>query len=134
MNPVNLRGNALDLAEQFLGARCREEHLGLSKVKQFSSGSAPADPSLMAAETPEQAFQLQIVLGKSGDIVAVEQFHSIQSPAPFERTQEPDLCPLELPVRMGLLDQRVDLLGNLLATELLMSGQSLCCWPMGRVT
>lgn len=127
MNPVNLRGNALDLAEQFLGARCCEEHLGLPKVKQFSSGFAPADPSLMAAETPEQAFQLQIVLGESGDIVAVEQFGGIQFPTPFERTQEPDLCPLDLPVRMGLLDQRVDLLGNWLAAEFLMSWQSLCC-------
>jgi hypothetical protein len=121
MNPVSFWGNTLNLAEQLLSARRSEKHLGLPKVKQFSSGFAPADPSLMAAETPEQAFQLQIVLGESGDSVAVEQFLSIQFPTPFERTQEPDLCSVDLPTRMSLLDQGVDLLGNLLAAEFLMS-------------
>ena len=79
-DPILFQWHLPDLFQQCGFAFRLKENLRLSKVSEFPGGFTSADAPLSAAQSLKQAFHLQVVLRKTGDIITRQQFLLVQAP------------------------------------------------------
>ena len=72
----------------------------------------------MSPETPEQGFQLQVILGQTRDVIAEQQLFGIQAPTFLEGIVERDLYSLTSAGGMKLADQVLHFPGHPMAAQI----------------
>ena len=88
----------------------------MPQTVEFASGFASRDAPLVASETIEKRFQLQIVGRQSGDIIARQQLLAIAVPEQLQSTAQGTLRCLVFGSRLECVEQLLHLSGYLQST------------------